>query len=143
MRLLSTSTPGSGVGSEPVAMMMFFASRVWAAPPPLTSTLPGPAIAPQPFTQSTLFFFIRNSTPLVRAATLSAFWASICLRFSFGVTSMPRLAKSLPAASNSSEACNRALEGMQPTLRQVPPKVDPPSTMAVFSPSWPQRMAAL
>ena len=37
--------------------------------------------------------------PLVRAVTLSAFWAIIWARFSFGVTSMPRPANSLPAIS--------------------------------------------
>ena len=38
---------------------------------------------------------------------------------------MPRSAKWAPASSNSSEACSRAFEGMQPILRQVPPKVGP------------------
>ena len=98
---------------------------------------------PQPFSHSTLFFFIRNSTPLVRAVTLSALLASICCRFSVGFTSMPMPAKSLIAISYSSEACSRALDGMQPTLRQVPPRVARPSTMAVFRPSWPARIAAL
>ena len=35
---------------------------------------------------------------------------------------MPRPAKSFLAASNISEACSRALDGMQPTFRQVPPQ---------------------
>ena len=36
---------------------------------------------------------------------------------------MPILAKECPASSNNSEACSSAFDGMQPMLRQVPPKV--------------------
>lgn len=35
-----------------------------------------------------------------------------------------------------------ALEGMQPTFRQVPPRVPRPSTQVVFRPSWAALMAA-
>ena len=96
----SKATPGRGVGSEPVAITMFFAARVLTEPSAaVTSTMPAPAIRPRPRTQSTLFFLNRNSMPLVRAVTLSAFWAIICARLSFGVTSMPKPANSLPAIS--------------------------------------------
>ncbi len=45
----STSTPGSGVGSEPVAMTIFLAVRFCTAPSgPVTVTLFGPAILPKP-----------------------------------------------------------------------------------------------
>ncbi|MCY1279521.1 hypothetical protein D9M68_492740 [compost metagenome] len=82
--------------------------------------------------------------PLVRAVTLSAFCFIICARSRLGLTCMPRVANSLPAAaSKSSEACSRALEGMQPTFRQVPPRVSRPSTQATFMPSWPALIAAL
>ena len=47
---------------------------------------------------------------------------------------MPILPKQWPASSNSSEACSSAFDGMQPTLRQVPPKVALFSTTAVFRP---------
>ncbi len=145
MRLLSTSTPGSGEGSEPVAMMMSLAVRLLLLPSAaVTSTLPGPSMRPQPFTQSTLFLRKRNSTPLVSAVTLSAFCFIICARSSLGLTWMPRLANSPPAAASySSDACSSALDGMQPTFRQVPPRVSRPSTQATFRPSWPARMAAL
>jgi hypothetical protein len=81
--------------------------------------------------------------PLVRAATLSSLAACIWPRFSFGCTSMPIFANSPLAASNSSDACSRALDGMQPTFRQVPPSVPRISTQAAFSPNCPARMAAL
>ena len=54
---------------------------------------------------------------------------------------MPSLAKPWPASSNISEACSSAFEGMQPMLRQVPPKVARFSTTATFSPSCAARMA--
>ncbi len=45
----STSTPGSGVGSEPVAMTIFLAVRFEVVPSlPVTTTLPVPAILPKP-----------------------------------------------------------------------------------------------
>ena len=81
--------------------------------------------------------------PLVRAVTLSSFCLCICGRSSSGVTLMPSPAKALPAASYISEACRSALDGMQPTFRQVPPRVARFSTQATLSPSWPARMAAL
>ncbi len=140
----TNSTPGRGVGSEPVAMTMFLAFSVVFDPSAAsTSTLPGPAIVPLPLIQSTLFFLNRNSMPLVRAVTLSFLAACIWPRFSLGVTSMPILANSVLADSNSSEACSSALDGMQPTFRQVPPRVPRISMQAAFSPSCPARIAAL
>ena len=50
--------------------------------------------------------------------------------------------------SNFSEVSSSALDGMQPTFRQVPPRAGLPcllihsSATAVFMPSWAQRMAA-
>ena len=81
--------------------------------------------------------------PLVSWPTDAAFWAIIWVRLSLGVVSMPSSAKWFAAASYISEACSSALEGMQPTLRQVPPRVSRSSTQATVRPSWPARMAAL
>ena len=47
------------------------------------------------------------------------------------------------ASWKRSLACSSALEGMQPTFRQVPPKLPRLSMQAVVRPSWPSRMAAL
>jgi hypothetical protein len=118
-------------------MTMFFALRVDFEPSAaVTSTAPGPVMRPRPLIHSTLFFLNRNSMPLVRAFTLSCFWPIIWPRFSFGVpTSMPRAGNSFVTASYSSEACSRALDGMQPTFRQVPPRVSRISTQAAFSPN--------
>ena len=55
----------------------------------------------------------------------------------------PHLASAPECASSySSEAWSSALEGMQPTLRQVPPSVSRLSTQAVFRPSCAARIAA-
>ncbi|MNP42303.1 hypothetical protein D3C76_1360610 [compost metagenome] len=124
--------------------MSLACSSVTAPWSSVTLTRPTPSSLPQPLIQSTLFLRNRNSMPLVRPLTLSSFCFIICARLRVGLTSMPRLANSLPtAASYSSEACNRALDGMQPTFRQVPPRVERPSTHATLRPSWPARMAAL
>jgi len=62
---------------------------------------------------------------------------------------MPWSAKWWLACSKCSEDCSRALEGMQPTLVQVPPGAGPPlsffhsSMQAVLKPSCAARMAAI
>ena len=50
--------------SEPVAMMMFFASSVWTPESDFTSTLPPPLSVAKPEMRSTLARLSRNSTPL-------------------------------------------------------------------------------
>ena len=57
-------------------------------------------------------------------------------------TEMPCFAMVWFASWNRCEACNRAFEGMQPTLRQVPPNVPLPSTHVTFNPSCAPLMAA-
>ena len=88
---------------------------------------------PVPRTASILFFLSRNSTPLTLPSTPSSLNFISAARSSFGVpTPMPILAKLCPASSNISEACSSAFDGMQPTLRQVPPWVARFSTTATF-----------
>ena len=65
---LSTVTPFSAAGDDPVAMTMFFVS--WTVSP--TLTLPASGIEAQPLIQSILFFLNRNSMPLVFPWTVSA-----------------------------------------------------------------------
>ena len=71
-----------------------------------------------------------------------------CLKFiivgksSFGSeTVTPIFANECPASSKVSEAYSSAFDGMQPTLRQVPPSVGFFSTTATFMPSCAARMA--
>ncbi len=139
----SMVTPRSGATSEPVAMTMLLVSSVCVLPSSaLTSTLPGAAMRPMPRTVSTLFFLSRKATPLTLPATPSSLSFIIVGRSRVGVpTPMPMRAKECPASSNISEACSSALDGMQPMLRQVPPKVAFFSTTAVLSPSCAARIA--
>src|SRR6185503_21032609 len=74
----------------------------------------------------------------------------ICARSSSRpFTFTPWSAKWCPACSKFSEDCSSALEGMQPTLVQVPPSAGLPSAPfhssmhAVLSPSWAARIAAI
>ena len=56
----SISTPGSGVTSDPVAMMIFPARIVSALPSaPVTVTRPAAGMEPAPRSRVILFFFIR------------------------------------------------------------------------------------
>jgi len=143
--ILSSSMvmPGRLIGTEPVAIRMFLVSIVVGAPlSGVTSTRPAAGMEPVPRKVVILFFLNRNSMPPTLAVTVSSLCVSICLRFSFGATSIPNWENWWPASSNSSEACSSALEGMQPMLRQVPPKVGHFSTTATFMPSCAARIAA-
>ena len=143
MRFSSISMPLSRATSEPVAITMFFVSTVCVLPSaPFTSILPGAVMRPWPMKASILFFLSRNATPLTLPATPSSLNFIIAGRSSFGAgTLMPMPAKPWPASSNRCEACSSALDGMQPTLRHVPPKVASFSTTATFMPSCAARIA--
>ena len=142
MRFSSISMPFRRATSEPVAMTIDFVPSVCVAPSSaFTSTLPAATMRAVPWKASILFFLNRKSTPLTLPSTPWSLNAIIALRSSLGATPMPILEKPWPASSNNSEACSRAFDGMQPTLRQVPPWVVRFSTTATFSPSCAARMA--
>ncbi len=124
-------------------MTMAFVSIVCLLPSAaVTSTLPGAAIVPVPMKGSTLFFFSRKATPFTLAATVSLLCFIIALRSSDGLPTMtPKAGRSCSASANFSEAASKAFEGMQPMLRQVPPKVLFFSTTATLRPNCAARMA--
>ena len=81
--------------------------------------------------------------PPVSPLTASLRWPCITGRSSSGFTLMPIAAIAPPAAASKySDAWSIAFDGMQPTLRQVPPSVSRPSAHAVFRPSCAARIAA-
>mmetsp|Transcript_13818 Transcript_13818/g.37812 ORF Transcript_13818/g.37812 Transcript_13818/m.37812 type:complete len:286 (-) Transcript_13818:322-1179(-) len=141
----STSTPGKAAGSEPVARMTFLVLIVSVVPSSLaTTTSPGLAVSePQPFAYVTLFFLKSPSMPLVSPSTDFDF-CSIILPTSMDTspTEMPCLAIVWFASWNRCDAWRSALDGMHPTLRQVPPRVPRPSTQVTLRPSWAPLMAA-
>ena len=96
---------------------------------------------PVPWKCSILFLRKRNATPSTLPFTPSSLKAIICFRSSLGLTSIPMPPSAWPASSKRSDACSSAFEGMQPTLRQVPPCVARFSTTATFMPSWLARIA--
>ncbi|MNJ59967.1 hypothetical protein D3C77_556740 [compost metagenome] len=100
----------------------------------------------QPLTTLTLAFFSRAATPAFSFFTTPSFHATVLDRSMAGAEAvMPRAPSpdaALATVSYLPAAWMMALEGMQPTFRQVPPRPSPPSTSTVSSPSWPQRMPA-
>ena len=135
--------PGSSIGVEPVAMRTFFPnSGVILPSAPVTSTVLGEVSWAEPMYESTLFFLNRKPMPLVICFTT---WS---LRASMAVTSictspvwMPWWASLCLASWKRWELSSRALEGMQPMFRHVPPR-NWRSTQATFRPSCAARMAA-
>ncbi|MNI82558.1 hypothetical protein D3C73_1392840 [compost metagenome] len=93
----------------------------------------------------TLAFFSRAATPAFSLLTMPSFHATVCDRSMAGAEAVMPSVPSPAAFSTVSylpAAWMMALDGMQPTFRQVPPRPSPPSTSTVSSPSWPQRMPA-
>ena len=142
MRSSSISTPASGADTLPVAITTAPAVTVRASGPSI-STVPGPARRAWPSRRVTSFFFSNPATPLVRSPTTLSLCAIIASRSSSTpATLTPCRASFALAWAYSSDVCSKAFDGMQPTLRQVPPSAGVRSTQAAFSPSWAARMAA-
>ncbi len=146
--LESACRPGNIRADEPVDSMTFFALIDFNSPPSSATvwrpSFAGPVSLPHPRTTSTLFFFIRNCRPLACLSTMPCLRFWIAPQFSetpavfSSPSSMPSFTWSKTSALNS-----KALVGMQPTCRQVPPRNGSFSMRAAFSPSCPARMAAV
>ena len=105
---------------------------------------------PRPCKKVTLFFLNRYKMPslfCLITASLRPIMRSTSSEMP--LISIPWSAKWWLACSKCSEDCNKALEGMQPTLVQVPPGAGPPaaffhsSIQATFMPNCAARMAAM
>src|SRR6266536_2540924 len=142
--------PGKGgmSGTEPVARMILFALNCCGDPSLLalsllvTVTVREESTVPSPSNTSIWLPFISVPMPPVMRLTTLAVKETALLISNFGGcgSSMP----SSPIDATlciTSAMCSIALEGMHPTLRQVPPRYCF-STMAVFAPSCAARMAA-
>ena len=88
--------------------------------------------------------------PFVIFETIASFRPTIFATSTFTPeTAMPWSARPLSVCSYCSDDSSSAFDGMQPTLRQVPPSAGSPaglfhsSTQAVFRPSWAARIAAM
>ena len=135
MRSSSTSTPASGAETLPVAITIAPAVTVRVSDPSI-STVSGPARRAWPSRWVTSFFSSNPATPLVSASTTLSLCAIIASRSSSTPETLtPWRASRALAWAYSSDVCSSAFDGMQPTLRQVPPRVGVRSTQAVRSPS--------
>jgi len=107
----------------------------------LTSIPVALVTVPQPSISVILFFFMRKWTPLTMPALTSRLRLCVGPKDMVASPSMPNFAFSCCSVWASSAFLSRALEGMQPTLRQTPPQYFS-STTATFWPSWAARIAA-
>ncbi len=144
IRSSSKRRNGSSMGTEPVAMMTFFAlydAIFDAGGPPAalaadTSTTFPARRVPNPLAHVILFFRNRNSMPLVFCDTTSSLRLSICARSSDTPSTLtPCSAARDLVNSRCSLDVRSAFDGMQPTLTQVPPSVLSISTHTVERPS--------
>ena len=137
-RLPSKATPGMGVGLAPTAMM------TWSAVTslPLTRTLCGPSSVAVPTSLLTPCLLNRLPMPLdslsamprLRPITLGKSSLKLSKLTPWAAASVRILRMKLPSSS-------RALVGMQPQFRHVPPRFSC-STQRTFFLSCPARMAA-
>src|SRR3954449_2978638 len=101
----------------------------------------GSVNSPHPSNSVILFFFIRKWTPLTRPSATTRLRSNAAPKSKVTSPEMPNVFASSRTRWASSALRSRALEGMQPTLRQTPPQyLD--STTATLLPSWAARMAA-
>jgi hypothetical protein len=134
----STSMPGRPEGSDPLAMTMFLASCT-SSP---TLTLPGSGMLAPALQPVDLVLLEQELDALGVLADDVVLVGQHLFPVDPGLLPFrPILAKLCSASCSWWEACSSALDGMQPTFRQVPPSVSRPSTQAVLRPSCAQRMA--
>jgi hypothetical protein len=99
--------------------------------------------APLPFKYVTLFFLNNPSMPLVSDVTIPDLFYWVLDQFTPSEpTYKPIALKSWFASWYLWEMFSRALDGIQPTLRQVPPSDPLFSMQTVFKPNWAALMAA-
>src|SRR5260221_6698931 len=146
----SKGRPLSSVGTEPLASTTWRAASCEVVPSaPVTSTTRLASSRALPKIALTPAALKSEATPPVMLRTIAA------RRFCIAARSSARLPALIPCALNSccarcqsSEDSSRALEGMQPAFRQVPPKALLPSrlrqasTQATLRPFCAARIAA-
>ena len=110
---------------------------------PVTVSMLGEVKVPVPTTVWTLRCLARPARPPVSRLTTPSFQPRRASRSMVGVVKVsPAWLISLVSAMTLA-ACSRALEGMQPTLRQTPPRGPRESTMTTCWPRSAARNAAV
>ena len=134
---------GNSTGAEPVATTTFFAVKTCSVPSAArTATRSAARKEAAPVTTVTLRALASWATPATSLATTSSLRRRKEGRSrSTEPSLMPCSLAWCFAHTKCSLECSRALLGMQPTLRQVPPSVGRLSTRATFRPSCAARNA--
>jgi hypothetical protein len=139
-RTPSTGRSASANGREPVARMQSSNSKCRRPSSSCTATRVGLAKRAVPPTMVTPAACSNWRTPEVSSSTLRRTWACTAGQSSWGVAITPKRSP-WPASWKRSAAPISALDGMQPTLRQVPP-IASRSTSVTCRPAWAARRAA-
>jgi len=134
----SQSSPGSAMGADPVAITTVLAWMRCGAGPSTATVLPSRNRA-RPSTMRTPARASSPATPPRSPATMPSFQPMMAARSTSGPPGAVRPGMAWPEAAAriiaaSSPAWISALDGMHPTLRQVPP-VGPASTTVTSTPA--------
>ena len=134
---------GRVTGSEPAAMIACSKLTVFVPPSASTSSWLTAVKRPTPLTTVTLRCLARPERPPVSFLTTPSFQPrSLSMSIDGSEKPMPCAAMSL-VSSMTLAACSSALDGMQPTLRQTPPRLGQRSTSTTFLPRSAARNAAV
>ena len=117
-----TSKPGSMRASEPVARTMCAAFSVRSPSGPATLTLPAPCNVAYPAMVLILCRLNSCRIPVACLPTISVLRLPIVLKSIETLSASTPICLPLSADSYTSAKCSKALVGIQPTCRQVPPK---------------------
>ena len=118
----SWGKPGISTGREPAAMIAWSNDTVVVPLPFATLSSLGPEKLPTPWTTCTLRCLARPARPPVSLPTTVFFQAASFSSSIFGSPKTTPLALISLASSMTLAAWSSAFDGMQPTLRQTPPK---------------------
>ena len=139
----SSGMPGSTVGLDPAAMMQCLKPTLVVPSAPSTESRLGDVNVPLPRTTSTLRCLASPVSPPVSLSTTESFQPR---SLSTSISGLPNV---IPCSADSSTSaitramCSSAFDGMQPTLRQTPPRRSWRSTSTVLSPRSAARNAAV
>jgi len=137
----SKAKPGISIGIEPVAITASSKVSVLVVPSlSLTEIVFLSTKLAEPISTSTLWLLSRIPTPPVSLATTLCFHSTSFARSSLTSVAVMPMALAAPIRCSSEPAAIMAFEGMQPTLRQQPPR-NSFSTTVTCCPSWARRMA--
>ena len=141
MRFPSNSIPGNDLGLAPVAMIIFSVSMVSILVPILTDIELGETRRPVPLICLILFFFIKNSMPLLRRSDTSRLRFTLLLKSTLNFSTFIPYLSACFIRLYTSAFFNSAFVGMQPQFKHIPPSLSLSMTQT-FWPNCAPRIAA-